>query len=137
MDSWAAVGIAVVAALVLLRYFAARRVAARQGQFVWLAFVPTLIGAIVILWTAVQMLATEPVVGVVILIAGGMYLAGALRFLARLSRSVTAAGPQDDIGAAMTEPLVEYMSTLMGLLLIGGLVAFVGLIAWGVSQTAR
>jgi hypothetical protein len=137
MDSRAAVGIAVVAALVLLRYVAARRVAARQGQFVWLAFVPILIGAIVILWTGVQMLATEPIVGVVILIAGGIYLAGTLRFLTRLSRSVTAAGPQDDIGAAMTEPLVDYMSTLMGLLLIAGPVSLVGLIAWGVGQAAR
>jgi amino acid transporter len=137
MDSRAAVGIAVVAALVLLRYFAARRVAARQGQFVWLAFVPTLIGAVVILWTGVQMLATMPVVGVVIMIAGGIYLAVALRFLSRLSRSVTAAGPEDDVGAAMTESLVDYMSTIMGLLLIAGLVALVGLIVWGVSQAAR
>jgi hypothetical protein len=137
MDSPAVVGIAVVAVLVLLRYFAARRVAARQGQFVWLAFAPTLIVAIVIIWTAVQMLATEPIVGVVILIAGGIYLAGAVRFLARLSRSVSTAGPQDDIMAAMTEPLADYMSTLIGLLLIGGLVALVALIAWGVSQAAR
>jgi hypothetical protein len=137
MDSPAVVGIAVVAALVLLRYFAARRVAARRGQFVWLVFVPTPIGCVVILWTGVQMLATMPVVGVVIVIAGGIYLAVAVRFLSRLSRSVTAAGPQDDIGAAMTEPLVDYMSTLIGLLLIGGLVALVGLIVWGVSQAAR
>lgn len=137
MDSPAVVGIALVALLVLLRYFAARRVAARQGQFVWLAFVPTLIGAVVILWTGVQMLATVPVVGVVIMIAGAIYLAVALRFLTRLSRSITAAGPQDDIGAAMTEPLVDYMSTIMGLLLIAGLVALVGLIVWGVSQAAR
>jgi hypothetical protein len=134
MVSRAVVGIAVVAVLVLLRYFAARRVAARQGQFVWLAFVSSLIGAIVILWTGVQMLATVPVVGVVIVIAGGIYLAVALRFLTRLSRSISAAGPQDDIGAAMTEPLVDYMSTIMGLLLIGGVVALVGLIVWGVSQ---
>lgn len=137
MDSPAVVGIAVVAALVLLRYFAARRVAARQGQFVWLAFVPTLIGAVVILWTAVQMLATAPVAGVVIMVAGGIYLAVALRFLTRLSRSITAAGPQDDIGAAMTEPLADYMSTMVGLLLIAGLVTLVGLIVWGVSQAAR
>jgi hypothetical protein len=32
---------------------------------------------------------------------------------------------------------VEYLSTIVGLTLIGGLVAVVALIAWGVSQAAR
>ena len=100
-------------------------------------FVPTLIGAVVIVWAGTQMVATLPIVGVVMLIAGGIYLAVVLRFLTRLSRSVTAAGPQDDIGTAVTEPLVDYVSTITGLVLIGGLVALVGLVVWGVSQAAR
>ena len=38
-------------------------------------FVPTLIGAVVIVLAGTQMLATAPIVGVVMLIAGGIYLA--------------------------------------------------------------
>jgi hypothetical protein len=132
-----AVGIAVVALLVLLRHFAARRVAARQGRFVWLMFVPTLLGSVVILWASIGIFASAPVVGALMAIGGLIYLTALGRFLARVSRSVTSAGPQDDIGMAITDPLVDYMSTMVGLLLIGGLVAVIGLIIWGVSQAAR
>lgn len=130
-------GAAVVAVLVALRHVAARRVVARQGQFVWLMFGPTLIGGIVILWAGIQLFTTVPIVGAAMTIAGGVYLAVVLRFLARLSRAVSSAGPQDDIGAAITDPVVDYVSTMMGLIVIGGLVAVVGLIVWGVSQAAR
>jgi hypothetical protein len=131
------VGIAAVALLVLLRHYAARRVAARQGQFVWLMFVPTLIGGIAFLWAGIQMLAAAPPVGVVSAIAGGIYLTVVLRFLMRLSRSVTSAAPQDDLATAMTEPFVDFVRATMGLVLIAGLVAMVGLIVLGVSLAVR
>jgi hypothetical protein len=134
MDSPLVLGIAVVALLVVVRHVAARRVLARQGRFVWLMFVPTLIGAVVVVWAGVRVLASAPAVGVLMVIAGVVYLAVVLRFLTRASRSVTAAGPQDDIATALTEPLAEYMTTIMGLVLVGGLVALVGLIVWGVTQ---
>ena len=37
----------------------------------------------------------------------------------------------------MTEPIVDYVGAMLGLVLIGGLLAVVGLIIWGVSQAAR
>ena len=137
MEMPVVVGIVVVALLVLLRLFAARRVAARQGHFVWLMFVPTLFWGVAILWVSMGMLVSAPLLGALTAISGAIYLAVFVRFLTRLSRSVTATGPQDDITTAMTEPLVDYTSTMVGLLLIGGLAAVVGLIIWGVSQEAR
>jgi hypothetical protein len=128
------IGIAVAVALVVVRNFAARRVLARQGQFVWLMFVPTLIGGVVLIWAGIEVTATATLVGVLLAVGAMIYLAVVVRFLTRASRSVDAAGPNDDIGTALTEPMVDYMSTLMGLLLIGGLVALVGLIVWGVTQ---
>jgi hypothetical protein len=130
------IGIAAVA-LLLVRHLAARRVAARRGRFVWLMFIPTLFGSVVIVWASVQLFAVAPLVGVPLTIAGLVYLAVVVRFLTRISRSVTMADPQEDLGAAMTEPLVDYMTSLMGLWLISGLLAVVGLIIWGVSQAAR
>jgi hypothetical protein len=130
-------GIAAVVFLVLLRHFAARRVSARQGRFVWLLFVPTLFGSVVILWASAQTFASAPILGALMAVAGAIYLAVLVRFLTRLSRAVTSAGPQDDVEAAITDPLVDSMSTLMGLILIVGLVAVVGLIVWGVGQAAR
>ncbi len=134
MDSPLLPGIAVAVLLVTVRHVAARRVLARQGQFVWLMFAPTLIGAVVIVWVGIQMVTTVPAVGVLLVIAGVVYLAVARRFLTRAARSVSAAGPQEDIGTALTEPLVDYMTTIAGLVLIGGVVALIGLIAWGVTQ---
>jgi hypothetical protein len=134
MDSLFVLGIAVVALYVLLRHYAARRVAAGQGQFIWLMFVPTLIGAVVITWAGIQMVATVSIAGMLMVVAGAVYLAVLLRFLVRASRSVSSTGPQDDIGAALTGPVVDYMTTIISLWLIGGLVALVGLIVWGVTQ---
>jgi hypothetical protein len=136
-------GLVVVALLVAVRHFAARRVLARQGQFVWLMFIAMLAGGVVILWAGIQLLATVPIAGVATTLAGrttlagSLYLALMLRVLARLSRSVSSAGRQDDIGTAVTEPLVDYLGTTMGLMLVGGVVAVVALIVWGISQAAR
>jgi hypothetical protein len=137
MEMPVVVGIALVAFLLLLRHFAIRRVAARQGRFVWLMFVPTLFGSVVILWASIQVFASAPLFGTLMAIGGVIYLAVLVRFLTLLSRSVTSTGPQDDITTAITEPLADYVSTMTGLLLIGGIVALVGLIIWGVSQAAR
>lgn len=130
-------GVTVVVVLVALRHFAARRVAAGQGRYAWLMFLPMLMGAVVILWAGLQMFMAEPVAGAALTAAGGLYLGIMLRFLARLSRSVTSAGPNDDIATAITEPMVDYLTTVTGLILVGGLVAVVVLIVWGLGQAAR
>jgi hypothetical protein len=137
METPVLVGLASVVLLVGVRHYAARRVMVRQGQFVWLMFVPTLIGGIVIPWAGLQILATAPLVGASMVIGGGIYLAVVVRFLTRLSRTVTSTGSEDDLGAAITEPFVDYLGTTVGLTLIGGVLAVVVLIAWGVSQAGR
>jgi hypothetical protein len=137
MEFQVVLGIAAVAALVLIRHLAMRRVAARQGHFIWLAFIPTLIGALVISWASVQVFAQVPLVGAFTGIFGVIYLTALVRMLARISRGVTSAGSQEDLVTAVTEPFVEFMGAWVGLLLIGGLVAVAALIVWGVSRSAR
>lgn len=134
MDSPLALGIAVVALLVVVRHFAARRVLARQGQFVWLLFAPNLIGAVVILWAGIQTSASVPILGVLMVTLGVVYLALVMRFLTRTSRSINASGPQDDITTVLIGPFAEHVTSMMGLLLVVGVVAVVGLIVWGVTQ---
>ena len=129
--------VAVTGLAIVIRLIASRRVAAREGRFVWLMYLPELVIGGAILWFGIEMLSSAPLVGVATLVVGGLSLAFLLRFISRLSRSVSAAGPGDDIGTAMDEPLVDYASSVIGLLLIVGLVAVVALIAWGVSQAAR
>jgi len=137
MDSSLLIGITAVAFLLLLRRYALRRMVARQGNFIFVWFLPTLIFGFLILGTGIQMLPTSPPAGVVITLTGSIYLALLLGLLTRVSRSISSAGPGDDIGAAMIEPLGEYMITLVGILLIGGLAALVGLLVWAASQAAH
>src|SRR2546423_14521764 len=125
-------GIAVVALLVLLRQVGRLVVLRGPGQFVWLMFMPTLIGGFLILGVGVQMLVTTPAGGVVMIVTGGVYLASLFGFLTPSSRSVRAPGAE-----AMIEPLVDYVQTLGRLVLIGGFAGIVGLIVWAASQAAR
>jgi hypothetical protein len=125
-------GSAVVALLVLVRRYAGHHVAAGETEFVWLMFLPTLLGGFVILGAGIQMLVTAPPAGVVMAVTGSVYLAALIGFITRSSRAVASSGPQ-----AIIEPLVDYAGTLLGLVLIGGLAALVGLIVWGVSQAAQ
>jgi hypothetical protein len=125
-------GIAVVALLVLLRQVGRLGVLRGQGQFVWLMFMPALIGGFLILGVGVQMLITTPPAGVVMIVTGGVYVASLIGFLTPSSRSVTARGAE-----AMIEPLVDYAQTVGGLVLIGGLAALVGLAVWAASQAAH
>lgn len=130
-------GIAIVVFVVLLRHFARRRIAAGRGGFVWLLFLPTLLIGGFVLLTSIRVFASDPFVATLMAAGTAVYLALFVRFLSRLSRSVTSTRPQDDISLAITEPLADYLSTLTSLMLIGGLVAVVGLIIWGVSQATR
>ena len=49
---------------------------------------------------------------------------------------VNQARTPDEIAAAVTDPFVEHVTLLIVLVLIGGLIAVAGLIAWGVSRAA-
>jgi hypothetical protein len=125
-------GSAVVALLALVRRYAGRHVAAGEGEFVWLMFLPTLLGGFVILGAGIQLLVTAPAAGIVMAVTGSVYLAALFGFLTRSSRAVASSGPQ-----AMIEPLVDFAGALVGLVLIGGIAALVGLLVWAVSQAAQ
>jgi uncharacterized protein involved in response to NO len=137
MDWKIAVAMVAAALMFVLRLYSLRRVAAGQGRFVWLMCAPQLFWAGVILWAGLHFLAAEPVAGVGMLVVGGIYAVILVRFLTRLARSVKPAGADGDRAAAVMEPVVDFTVTMVGLMLIGGLVAVVALIVWGVSQSAH
>ena len=128
------VGAIAVAAFVCLRIVAARRIASGDGRFVWVVFAPTLVGSMVILWAGASELTTMPVVGAPLALGAVVYLLGSLRFLARAKTGVDHARTPDEVASAVTDPFVEWMTLLIVLVLIGGLIAVMGLIAWGVGR---
>jgi hypothetical protein len=70
--------------------------------------------------------------------AGGLaYGASAVLSMMRISRAVSSSSLDADLGAAVTEPLIDHMTTLIGLTLLGGLLALVVLLVWAVTQAGR
>jgi hypothetical protein len=131
------VGVAIVALLVLLRHAAARRVSARDSRFVPFMFAPTILGATMILWAAMQVISTSPPIGLLLGLAGIAYVGLLARTARRMQRSVDSTPPGGDVSAAITEPLADSLETVIGAVLVAGLVAVVGLIVWAVILAAR
>jgi hypothetical protein len=132
----AAIAIA-VGFLVLLRMLAGRRVLAGEGRFVWLVFGPTLLVGAAPLWVAAVLFPTQPMFAVFVAIFGFVYLGLRVWLLMRMSRGVSSAAPGEDRVDALLSPFADYMAATMGLLLIGGLVALVVLLIWGVTQAGH
>jgi hypothetical protein len=130
------VGAVAAAVFFGLRIVAARRVAAGDGRFVWVVFGPTLVGCAAILWGAASALTTMPLMGMPLAVGAVIYLSSNVRFLRRTMTGVNQARTPDEIAAAVTDPFVEHVTLLIVLVLIGGLIAVAGLIAWGVSRAA-
>ena len=127
---------AVAVSIFLVRRFAVHRLAARQGRFAWLIVAPNMLYALPMLWGSMQLLASAPLVGVLMAIGAAIYVAVLARLAIGLARSATSTGSNAEITTAMTEPVVDFTVTMVGMMLIGSLVAVVGLIVWGVSQAA-
>ncbi len=107
---------------------------ARQGQFVWLMFVPVLVGPIAIAWAAAQQFRDAPVVGAILAASALGYGTSLVRFLMRLSRSVSSAPPDQDVSVAMTDLYADHVMRMLGIILLSGLVAMVGLIVRAVTR---
>jgi hypothetical protein len=129
-------GAVAVAAFVGLRIVASRRVAAGDGRFMWVYFAPTLVGAVAVLWAAASELTTMPVVGVPLAAGAAVYLLSIVRFMTQAKRGIDQARTPDALAAAVTEPLIEHVTLVIVLVLIGGLIAVAALIAWGISRAA-
>jgi hypothetical protein len=128
------VGIATT--LMIGRHLAARRVAAGDGRFAMVIFAPALLSGAFIVWGSIRIITNEPVLGLAMTGAATVYLAGTIWAIIRSTRGVNRARTRDEITDAITEPTTELMILWMSLILIGGLIAVVALIAWGVSRAA-
>ena len=138
MDGLVVAVIVAAVGLTVLRVYAARRVAARQGQFVWLMFPATLIGPLAIAWAAVQLLprcsGDERHPG-----RECRWLRG-LRWCDSTSACPAPCRPRHparSIPVTVTDAYAEHVTAMLGFILLGGLVAMVALLVWAVSQAGH
>jgi hypothetical protein len=89
------VGVALLGIWIGIRHYAARRIAAGQGRFVWLAFAPMALLMIYVLWIAVGLWATHPLIAVGIGLLGVPTL---VLFTRGMRRMAADAGNADVVG---------------------------------------
>jgi hypothetical protein len=128
--------LAVLVLVVSVRMYAARRVAAGRSGYVWFLFGPGLLSGAAVIWVGACLFARQPQMAAFMVVVGSGLLALAFRTLRRMSQAVGSAASFDDRVEAVIGPLVDYVLAVVGVILIGGLVALVGLLVWGVMQAA-
>ena len=127
-----AVFVGLIAVAVAIRLVAARRVAAGDGRFVWLVFLPLVVACAAVVVLGLMVVSNSLALGAVMIVVGVVLGAASLRMSSTMSASVSKILPGGDITAAVTEPIAD-VALLWGLLLAGGaLLAVIGLIVWGV-----
>ena|ERR1700690_2444784 len=126
---WVVVGLA---ALVVLRVLAGRRLLAGDGRWVWVAFAPTLLIFGFMVVTMAQMLPTVPLLATPGVLLSALLLGLWVRAFWRTQRSVRPdQGADGNVGAvmdAMSEPMVVGMLVVVIAVVIGA----IGLLLWAV-----
>ena len=104
-------------------------------RYVSLAALATVYASLAFIWVAANLLPRDPVVGFALTVAALVYAFVLVRLATRLVRARTSPGPRDNRVARFSGPLYEYLTTVVGLTLLGCLVAVVSLLAWGAGHS--
>jgi hypothetical protein len=121
--------VAVVVAILMLRHYAARQIAARRGRFVWAFAVPMLIGPPAMMWSAVGFAESSPRFAVLLFALGLLLLVVLLRFFTGAARAISATRPDQDLvevlGDKMTDGIVGYVAIMLMIGIVLGVVAVI------------
>ena len=125
------------ALLILVRHLAARRVAGGDGRFVWLVFLPSMLGCAALIVIGAETAGTSPIVGIAMAAVGLVFVVAMIKMFLAMSARVSAMPPGGDITEALTDPLANFALLWGVLLAVIALVAVIVLIVWGVLQTGN
>ncbi len=122
-----------LAAAMELRLLAARWVRAGHGNAVWLVSSPVLVMNAAVIVFGVSLGPAQPVIGTLIALVGAVVLAVFVNAFIDMSKRVSAMPANGDVSLALTDPLANVGVFMAGLFAVGGLVAVVVLVVWGLS----
>jgi hypothetical protein len=97
-------GVALIGIWIGIRHYAARRIAAGQGRFVWLAFAPNVLLLMYVLWIAVGLWVTHPLIAVGI----GLLAVPSLALFTRGMRRMAADTGKADVGGNLVSSFSDY-----------------------------
>ena len=125
----------VIAAIVGFRLLAARRVGTGDGRFAWIYFLPTLVIAGVWIVKGIGAATRDPGLGLVLLLPSVLFAAFIARAATRVAR-ITPTSRTDGTLDAIDAATANDMVVVLGVVLIGGVLAAAGMIVFGVLQLA-
>ena len=129
------IAVAVVyVALTLYRIVAWRRSGSPRAGTVWLLFTPRLFGPAVLLFVGATMMATQPVLGLFLVLIGLGYGALVVRWIRGIARAAATTTTTEEFANATVEPSVDYMLTMTVVSVMGLIVIGVGAIVWAVAN---
>lgn len=135
MPSWAWIVVG-LAAVVVLRLFAGRRLLAGGGRWVWVAFAPTLVIFGFLVVAMAQLLPSAPLLAIPGVLLGTLLLGLWVRAFWRTQRSMRPGQSEANVGGvmdAMGEPMVVGMVAI----LIAATIGVFGLLVWAILTGGR
>ena len=133
----AALVVLAIAAIVVLRHYAARQVVRRRTNWIWLTSPMALLVPIWIGWTGVTELGSNPVVGIGSLVFAAGYGAVTVWLFRQMATAIRNTPPDGDIGLAITEPMINFQVGIIGVILAMAVIAVFVLIGLGIWIAAN
>jgi hypothetical protein len=131
--SWAIAALA-FAVFLGLRIYAARRLGAASGGFVWLVFLPQTFVPAVLIWAGLTLIPRQSAAGVILAVVGLLLGSSAVLMLRRMSSGISTAKSSAAIAEAMIDSAADFFLRTIGFLLVVGFVGLVVLIISGFAQ---
>ncbi len=134
MAIWFVVAVLGVVASIVLSQYAHRRVQRGDRRFAYLVFVPQLVIYGILIAAGVQLSFALPLVGIPYTL-GALVLVGAwVRAGMRVAKSTRSGKTEEEMLAEVGDAAVEPLALYGILVLVGGFLAVVGLIVFGVAE---
>lgn len=127
---------AAAVAYVALLLVAMRNVAVDQSRWLWVEHSFRLLIPLAVIYGGWRTLATIPLLGLAMVGLGVAWLAVSIHLVNRVVRNASSTAPRD-AGAAGTGPELDLVILAWLIVLIGGVIAVVALIVYGVMVAAR
>jgi hypothetical protein len=126
------IGIALVVGLVLIRHFAARRIAAGHRRFVWIYVAPMALVMIYLVWIALRMWTTQPLAAIGL----GLLVIPTLVLYLRGAKQSAVGVASRDVGGELSASWFDYIVwTAVGAPLVLGVLLLLLLLTGGLGTS--
>ncbi len=134
MAIWFVIAGLIIVGTVVLSQYAHRRVQRGDRRFAYLVFVPQLVIYGILIAAGVRLSLEVPIVGIPLTLGALVLLGMYVRAGIAISRGVRVGKTPDEVAGEILERSIEPLALYGVLVLVGGFLAVIGLIVFGVAE---